>query len=67
MSPFAASPSAWQQSINRHWWGGEQEVISIPPLPSIFKNALIPLLRVDCSTLFIYFIVPTYLPTLELV
>ncbi len=27
--------------------GGEREFISIPPLPSIFKNALIPLLRVD--------------------
>jgi hypothetical protein len=26
-----------------------------------------PLSRVDWSTLFIYFIVPTYLPTLELV
>jgi hypothetical protein len=66
-SPFAALPSAWQQSINHHWLGREREFISIPPMPSIFKNALIPLLWVDWPTLFIYFIVPTYLPTLELV
>jgi hypothetical protein len=67
MSPFAALPLAWQRSVNRHQRGGEREVISIPPLPSIFKNALIPLLWVDHSTLFIYLIVPTYLPTLKLV
>ncbi len=42
MSPFAALPLARQRSINRHRRGGEQEFIYIPPLPSIFKNALIP-------------------------
>jgi hypothetical protein len=42
MSPFAASPLAWQQSINRLWHGGEWEFISIPPLPSIPANKLIP-------------------------
>jgi hypothetical protein len=47
--------------------GGKRKFISIPPLPSIFKKALIPLLWVDRPTLFIYFIVPTYLPMLELV
>jgi hypothetical protein len=47
--------------------GGEREFISVPPLPSIFKNALIPLLRVDQPTTFVYFIGSTYLPTLELV
>ena len=45
MSLFAALPLAWQQSINHHWWGGKQEFISIPLLPSIFKNALIPFFR----------------------
>jgi hypothetical protein len=47
--------------------GGEREFISIPPLPTIIKNVLIPLLWIDRPTLFIYFTVPTYLPTLELV
>jgi hypothetical protein len=43
MSPFAAaSPLAWQQSINPHRQGGEREFISIPPRLSIFENALIP-------------------------
>jgi hypothetical protein len=67
MSPFAALPSAWQRSINRHRRGREREFISIPPLPSIFKNALIPLLRVDRPTIFIYFIGSTYFPMSELV
>ncbi len=42
MSPFTALPLAWQQSIKRHWQGREREFISIPPLPSISKNSLIP-------------------------
>jgi hypothetical protein len=46
--------------------GGEWEFISISPLPSIFKNALIPFLWVDRPTLIIYFFVLTYFPMLEL-
>jgi hypothetical protein len=42
MSPFAALPLAWQQSINHHQQGGEWEFISIPLLPSIPANKLIP-------------------------
>ncbi len=41
-SPFAALPLAWQRSIKHHRRGREREFISIPPLPSIPSNNLIP-------------------------
>jgi hypothetical protein len=65
MSSFAALSSARQRSTNCHRQGGEREFISMSPLPSIPANTLTP--SVGLITLFIYFIVPTYLPMLELV
>jgi hypothetical protein len=67
MSPFAASPSAWQQSINHHWQGGGAGIYSHPTSALHLQERADPLLWVDRPTLFFYFIFLTYLPTLELV
>ncbi len=65
-SPFAVLLSAWQRSINRHRQGGEREFISIPLLPSIPKNTLIPPIGLIGTPSSFIFLVPPYLSTSEL-
>jgi hypothetical protein len=65
-SPFVALPSAWQRSIHRLWWGRDGNYFH--PSSALHPcKCTDPLHWVDRTSLGIYFLVPPYLPMLEII